>query len=107
MAEIDKSSDLYGKSVEVNDIITHVGGTKITTSNIILDVIENSSPGDMLNLKVYSVSKKKYFDVTVKLLEDVGSSSYSTQSNTNNNSGNSKDDSQQYNASEFSFPNGE
>lgn len=107
VAEIDKSSDLYGKSVEVNDIITHVGGTKITNSNIILDVIENSSPGDMLNLKVYSVSKKKYFDVTVKLLEDVGSSSYSTQSDTNNNSSNSKDDSQQYNASEFSFPNGE
>lgn len=108
VAEIDKSSDLYGKSVEVNDIITHVGGTKITDSNVILDVIENSAPGDMLNLKVYSVSKKKSFDITVKLLEDTGSSSYSAKSDTSSNSSNSKDDdSQQYNASEFSFPNGE
>jgi len=97
---IDNSSDLYGKSVEKKDIITHINGTEITDSNIILDLIDASSPGDTLNLKIYSVKNKKYFDVTVKLLEDEGSSSYSSKKQQEN-------DEQEYNSSEFNFPNGE
>lgn len=101
IAAIDQNSDLYGKSVEINDIITHINGTQITDSNIILDIIDNSLPGDTLNLKIYSVSTKQTVDITVKLLEDKGSSSYTTKKQENNK------DNQEYNSSEFSFPNGE
>ena len=101
IAAIDQSSDLYGKSVEINDIITHINGTPITDSNIILDIIDNSLPGDTLDLKIYSVNTKKTVDITVKLLEDKGSSSYTTKKQENNQ------DNQEYNSSEFNFPNGE
>lgn len=101
IAAIDKSSDLYGKAVEVNDIITHVNSIELTDSNIILDIIDASAPGDTLQLKIYSVKKKQSLDVTVKLLEDTGTSSYTTQKQSND-----KNDTE-YNSSEFSFPNGE
>lgn len=103
IAEIDKSSDLYGKSVVAGDIITHVNGSEITDSNLVLDIIEASKPGDTLNFTVYSATGKNSFEVSVKLLEDNGSSSYTTQPKNNSNSS----DAQQYNSSEFNFPNGD
>ena len=103
---IDKSCGLYGKSVELKDIITHVNGAELTDSNIILDIIETSAPGDSLNLKIYSVENKKSIDITVKLLEDIGSSSYTTQKQ-NSNKNDSNNSNKEYNSSEFSFPNGE
>lgn len=103
IADIDKSSDLYGKSVVAGDIITHVNGTEITDANLVLDIIEASKPGDTLNLTVYSANGKNSFEVSVKLLEDTGSSSYTTQAKNNSNSSDAK----QYNSSEFSFPNGD
>lgn len=101
IAAIDKSCDLYGKSVDVKDIITHVNSIELTDSNIILDIIDAAAPGDTLELKIYSVAKKQSFDITVKLLEDSGSSSYTSQKQQNN-----KND-KEYNSSEFNFPNGE
>ena len=100
IGDIDKGCDLYGKSVEINDIITHVNSTKITHPDIILDIIDQAKPGDTLELKIYSVKKKKSLDITVKLLEDTGSSSYSTTKQENNQK-------EEYNSSEFNFPKGE
>ncbi len=103
ISEIDPSSDLYGKVIQIGDVITHVNGIEITDSNLILEVIETSKPGDTINLRAYSVSKKKSFDISVKLLADQGSSSYLGEK-----SGESTDDSSsKYNASEFTFPNGD
>ncbi|MBO5106753.1 MAG: serine protease [Clostridia bacterium] len=101
IAAIDESSDLYGKSVAVKDIITHVNSVELTDSNIILDIIDASKPGDTLELKIYSVKGKKSLDITVKLLEDNGSSSYTSKKEQSN-----KND-KEYNSSEFNFPNGE
>lgn len=101
IAAIDKSCDLYGKSVNVNDIITHVNSVELTDPNLILDIIDQAKPGDTLELKIYSVEKKQSFDITVKLLEDVGSSSYTTKKQQNNKNDNN------YNSSQFDFPNGE
>ena len=101
IAAIDKSCDLYGKSVNVNDIITHVNSVELTDPNLILDIIDQAKPGDTLELKIYSVEKKQSFDITVKLLEDVGSSSYTTKNQQNNKNDNN------YNSSQFDFPNGE
>ena len=108
IATIDKSCGLYGKSVEINDIITHINGMKITDSNIILDIIDAAAPGDSLDLKIYSVKNKKTTDIKVKLLEDVGSSSYTIQSQEKDKNSQNKDkENQEYNSSEFNFPNGE
>lgn len=102
IAAIDQSCDLYGKSVAVNDIITHVNSIELTDANIILDIIEAAAPGDTLQLKIYSVKNKQSLDITVKLLEDIGTSSYTTKKQQQNN----KNDTE-YNSSEFNFPNGE
>ncbi len=104
IAAIDKSCDLYGKSVEINDIITHVNSLELTDSNIILDIIDAAKPGDTLQLKIYSVKNKQSVDITVKLLEDNGTSSYTTQKQQNDKNNN---DDNEYNSSEFNFPNGE
>lgn len=106
IASIDKDSALYGKSVGANDIITHVNGNEIKNSNIVLDTIENSKAGDTLNLKVYLSKQKKSVDISVKLLEDKGSSSYLKKASGNNND-NSSSSKQEYNSSAFTFPYGE
>ena len=110
IGSIDKSSDLYGKSVEENDIITAINGTQIKNSDTVLEIIENSKAGDTIDLTVYSVSKKKSFDISVKLLEDTGSSSYTTKKSNSSNKSSSKEDDDEndnYNPSEFNFPNGD
>lgn len=98
ISEIDKDSDLYGKSVKIDDVITHINGQQITDDGLVLDIIEDSSAGDKVNLTIYSASNKRSFDITVKLLADEGYSSYIADENAANN---------KYNSSEFSFPNGE
>lgn len=98
IGEIDKDSDLYGKSVKTDDVITHINGQPITDDEFVLNVIEDSSAGDKITLTIYSASTKKSFDVTVKLLADEGSSSYVGDANSSNS---------KYNSSQFDFPNGE
>ena len=105
IGEIDKSSDLYGKSVEVKDIITHVNSTRISDVNVLLNIIENGKAGDTLNLTIYSNKNKKSFDINVKLLEDKGGSSYTLKKQENNTSNNTNNNN--YNSEEFDFPNGE
>lgn len=78
VGEISEDSDLYGKIVKTNDIITHINETKITSPDLVLDIIEESEPGQTVSLRVYSLTDNKSYDITVKLLEDNGSSSYKT-----------------------------
>ena len=106
IAAIDESSSLY-KKVSVDDYITHVNGQALTSANILLDLLENCKAGDTVKLTIYSAEKKTSADYEVVLLEDQGSSSYRTgaaQGSKPNSSGNSSSD---YNASQFSFPNGD
>lgn len=113
IAQIDEKSGLYGKA-EVKDIITHVNEKELTSAEVLFDVLENSTAGQTLNLTLYSVSKKTAYTCQVKLLEDKGSSSYNNSSSSGNSSSGSKttpkeDDNSsknQYNSSQFSFPNG-
>lgn len=113
IAQIDEKSGLYGKA-EVKDIITHVNEKELTSAEVLFDVLENSTAGQTLNLTLYSASKKTAYTCQVKLLEDKGSSSYNNSSSSGNSSSGSKttpkeDDNSsknQYNSSQFSFPNG-
>ncbi|MCQ2455423.1 MAG: trypsin-like peptidase domain-containing protein [Clostridia bacterium] len=75
IASVSSDSDLYGKA-QKGDIVTHVNGKEITRADIILDVIEESSAGDTIVLKIQN-SKGKSKDYKIKLKANVGESSYS------------------------------
>lgn len=78
--EISADSDMNGKGVSVNDIITHVGDTPIKTGEEILDVIEDTKPGQSIQITVHHTATGKKSKIIVKLLADKGSSSYVTSS---------------------------
>ena len=98
IASVDQSSDLYGRAAE-GDTITEVNGQKITTAEVILDVIDSCKPGDSIKLTIVN-SKGAANTYTVRLGADQGSSSYSTSSSGKGSA------SSEYNQSEFNFPNG-
>ncbi len=74
---ISSDSDLADKDILEGDMITAVNGKNLDTPDALLDVIDKAKVGDTLKLKIcrigtdYSV---KEFEVTVKLVEDKGSS---------------------------------
>ncbi len=76
IASVSDDSDLYGKGINVGDIITHINNTKITGSNIALDIIESTAPGVPMSFTVYHSDTKKSETVYASLLPDQGSSSY-------------------------------
>ncbi len=106
IATIDSSSPLANKNVEVGDIITKVGALDITSSSVILDIIDSKSAGETLELTIYSTKKKKTLEISIILLEDKGGSSYN-KATTSQNSNSSSDDSDNYNTDIFPFPNGD
>lgn len=88
VASISDSSDLQNNGVKVGDIITAVNGKSLSTTDILLEAIENSKVGDSLTLSICrlnnsgSVSSK--FDVKVKLVEDKGETSAVPEEQTTN-----------------------
>ena len=77
--EIDPESELSKKGLTIGDngdIITEMNGKKITSSDIALDIIDDSSAGDEVEIKVYSRSTKRETTYKVKLLEDTSNTSY-------------------------------
>ncbi len=72
--EVLIESGLFSK-VERGDIITHINGIKITEDAVMLDMLEESLPGDTVQLTVIKSSGKTE-SITARLLSDEGSSSY-------------------------------
>ena len=81
VAGVDDSSDLKGK-VAVGDIITHVNGVEISSDSVLLDVIENAKPGDVLEFTVYTEGGSVK-TVSAATLSDPGSSSYTDNTTSN------------------------
>ncbi len=77
---ISSDSDMYDRGISEGDVITQVNGTAITSSDVLLNVIENSKAGDSIQLTVYSAKKKTEKTYSVKLGADKGSSSYNNES---------------------------
>lgn len=102
VATVSEDSDLAGKVFE-GDIITHINGQKITTDDMVLDVIEECYAGDSITLTVLS-TKGNSTEYKVKLKANIGQSSYSTSNDSlespQNGNGNSS-------GGTFDFPNGE
>lgn len=86
IAAMTESSDLQKQGVKVGDIITGVNGKNLDSTDILLEVIEDSKVGDTLTLSVCrlnnsgAVSTK--FDIKVKLVEDKGETAVPQQEQT-------------------------
>ena len=72
--EVSTESSLFSK-LERGDIITHINDIKITDDSVMLDMLEEFSPGDSIKLSVLKSSGKTEV-LSAKLLNDEGSSSY-------------------------------
>ena len=76
IAAMTEDSDLAKQGIKVGDIITGVNGKALESTDILLEVIEDSKVGDTITLSVCrlnnsgAVSTK--FDAKVKLVEDKG-----------------------------------
>lgn len=86
VASVSEESDLHGKNISENDIITHINDEKITNSAVALDIIDASKPGDVVRLTVYKAGTGKTLTLTATMLNDPGSSSYTTVQADNNTS---------------------
>lgn len=77
VASVSEDSDLYGKISE-GDVITHINGTEVTSDDIVLDIIEESSAGDKISV---TVQTQKGSEVTLEaqLRANIGESSYSSE----------------------------
>lgn len=85
VAEVAKESSLYG-TLKEGDLITRVNDVPIVDDSVILDMLEEASPGDTLLLTVIKETGETV-NMSAKLLNDKGSSSY-VKSNKNNNKNN-------------------
>lgn len=99
VASVSEDSDLFGK-VNEGDVITSINGIKVTSDDIVLDIIEDSSAGDKVSVTVITkTGRESVFDVTLKA--NTGESSYSSEidSGSGSSSGSS--------GGTFNFPFGE
>lgn len=100
VASVSEDSDLYGKVTE-GDIITHINGIKVTSDEVVLDIIEESSAGDKISVTVLTGNGKE-ITLEVVLKANTGESSYSSEITLPNNS-----DSSEGSGGTFNFPFGE
>lgn len=70
--DIQDDSGFVGTDAKVNDIITAVDGTKISSLSELANELLNYSPGDTVTITIYRPSDGSEFDVNVALLEDKG-----------------------------------
>lgn len=86
IAAMTDNSDLQKQGIQVGDIVTAVNGKALDSTDILLEVIENSKVGDTITLSVCrlnnsgAVSNK--FDAKVKLVEDKGETATTQQEQT-------------------------
>ena len=97
IASVAEDSDLFGKA-NAGDVITRINGIEVTSDDVVLDIIEESSAGDKVSVTVVSkTGKESTFDITLKA--NTGESSYSSEINSDSSSENS--------GGTFNFPFGE
>lgn len=68
--EITKGGPVDGSGAQVGDIITKLGGKKVSNFADIYDLLENYKPGDKVKLTVYRPSDDKEYDYEITLEAD-------------------------------------
>ena len=92
IAEIAADSDLADKDVKVGDMIIGVNGKKMTSTDMLSEMIEDMSAGDTLTLTIVRVNTENWsqteMNVKVSLVEDRGTSAPVTEESNDNSSQN-------------------
>ncbi len=76
IVSVTEDSDMLGK-VTAGDVITAVNGQKVTTDDVLIDILESVIPGDTLTMDITTKGGATK-QIKVKVLQDYGSSSYET-----------------------------
>ena len=86
IAAMTEDSDLLKQGIKVGDIITAVNGKALDSTDILLEVIEDSKVGDTITLSVCRLNNSgaisTKFDAKVKLVEDKGETAVPQQEQT-------------------------
>ncbi len=85
IADINADSDLANTEAQVGDLIIAVNGKDLTTADVLLEMIDNGKVGDTLTLTLCRISSNyqtSEFKVKVKLVEDTGKTTSSTEETT-------------------------
>ena len=86
IAAMTEDSDLQKQGIKVGDIITGVNGKALDSTDILLEVIEDSKVGDTITLSVCRLNNSgaisTKFDAKVKLVEDKGETAVPQQEQT-------------------------
>ena len=72
---IDKNSDIFLKGVKVGDIITEADGTKIESTNDLVNILKEKKPDDTVSLvlfRISSIGQNNTITVNITLEEDKG-----------------------------------
>ena len=77
IASVSEDSGLYGQAEE-GDFITRINGEKVTSDDVVLDILENQKAGNTVDITVVTSSGKSK-TVKVKLQANIGESSYTTE----------------------------
>lgn len=74
IADISDDSSLKDTKVEVGDMIIGVNGKEMTSSDVLLDLIDSAKVGDVLELEICRIDAKTYktstFTVNAKIVEE-------------------------------------
>lgn len=87
---ISDDSDIKNYDVQAYDFITAVNGKELQDGTELTEAIENSKPGDEIQLTISRISNGaiKTFNITCKLVEDKGATISSGEETTTQSSGN-------------------
>ncbi len=76
---VSTDSDFYGKNLKTGDIITHINDVAIVRSDVALDIIDATKPGESMSITVYHTSTGTSEKIYGTLIPDQGNSSYTTE----------------------------
>ncbi len=82
IAEIDETCDISNTDLQVDDVITEMNGTKVTSADDVYEIIFQFNPGDEITATVLRADDDgnwNEFEITFKLEEDTSSSIQATE----------------------------
>ena len=77
---VEQDSDAYAKGIRQGDIITHINGKEIASSDVITEELKNFKPGQTVTLTVFRSTvngQTRTYEQSVVLSEDKGNASSS------------------------------
>ena len=105
VASVSEDSDAFGK-INEGDTITAADGQRAYNDDVVLDIIEDKLPGDKITLEIVT-SGGEVKTVEVTLLQDIGTSSYNSKTESQESQPLNPDESQDGSgSSSFDFPYG-